>query len=793
MRTAVIRQCRLRGGSIYANAGGSYGSLVLEDSVIEKTTDEIGLWYPVRDCSIQRNIFLSSGGILVGTDGSVRVLVANNIFWEPANFGWEGAVISWACYDSSLILVQGNTFLTTNRVALRIEPGYSTPKMIATNNFWNTSDTNIINGMIFDKRDNTNCVNFIGFRPFLTEPDPMTPVLLPATITTQPASQVVNPGTNVSFSVVADGIGELNYQWQFNGLNLPGRTNAVLWLSNVTSNHAGSYTVVVGNFLGLAATSAVATLTVNFSLDINSTPYGSVQHSPDWPAYPSNALVTLMAVPAPGYGFIRWSGDARGSANPLVLTMDGNKLITAVFASLALTVSTQGVGMVAKAPDKVLYDLSEEVTLTATPGRWHAFSRWGDGVTNNPRLVTIGESNIYMAVFAPTTALETVTFGGVSRLAPVGVPAIFVDGRFVVSGPVTNGDSAQVSMSSSFPEGHIFYVVEAGGTSSPFTFYDQPLIITNSTTIRATAYSSDLSRVAEADPLEVIILPTYTLAATSAGGGTVTLDPAAGRYLSNMAVRVTAVPGVGWSFLRWTGDAGGTNRSITVDLNRNKAVQAVFGTALNTVAQGPGSVVLQPDRPFNPFGANVRLTAVPQAGYQFMLWGNAASGSTNPLDFVVRSATQTVAALFLPLSANQVTLTVLERGQGQVLRDPGLNVYANGQTVSLTATPDPAFAFMAWSGDATGTQNPLTVTLNGNKSVTALFTNTLALGIARSTEGCLLTVTVAGLTNCSIETSTDLSEWTSLTNLGLTLGHAQFSDSAVTNGFQRFYRATLPR
>lgn len=249
-----------------------------------------------------------------------------------------------------------------------------------------------------------------------------------------------------------------------------------------------------------------------------------------------------------------------------------------------------------------------------------------------------------MAVFAPTTALETVTFGGVSRLAPVGMPAIFVDGRFVVSGPVTNGDSAQVSMSSSFPEGHIFYVLEVG-TSSPFTLYNQPFAITNSTTIRATAYSSDLSRVAEADPLEVIILPTYTLTATSAGGGTVTLDPAAARYLSNMAVRVTAMPSAGWSFLRWTGDAAGTNRSITVNLTRNKAVEAVFGTVLNTVAQGPGSVVLQPNRPLHPFGSTVRLTAVPQTGHQFMLWGNAASGNTNPLDYAIRSATQAVAAL----------------------------------------------------------------------------------------------------------------------------------------------------
>ena len=43
--------------------------------------------------------------------------------------------------------------------------------------------------------------------------------------------------------------------------------------------------------------------------------------------------VTLTATPNAGYVFTGWSGDATGSANPLVITMDGDRVIGATFAS----------------------------------------------------------------------------------------------------------------------------------------------------------------------------------------------------------------------------------------------------------------------------------------------------------------------------------------------------------------------------------------------------------------------------------------------------------------------------
>src|SRR5438552_4693903 len=86
-------------------------------------------------------------------------------------------------------------------------------------------------------------------------------VLYPPSIATQPASQGVAEGQNGSFSVVVSGTARFAYQWTFNDTALPDATNASLALTNVQTNDAGSYRVVVTNSYG-SVTSAVATLTV---------------------------------------------------------------------------------------------------------------------------------------------------------------------------------------------------------------------------------------------------------------------------------------------------------------------------------------------------------------------------------------------------------------------------------------------------------------------------------------------------------------------------------------------------
>ena len=44
--------------------------------------------------------------------------------------------------------------------------------------------------------------------------------------------------------------------------------------------------------------------------------------------------MALTAVPAPGYSFDRWSGDASGTDNPTTITIDSNKSVVAHFKKL---------------------------------------------------------------------------------------------------------------------------------------------------------------------------------------------------------------------------------------------------------------------------------------------------------------------------------------------------------------------------------------------------------------------------------------------------------------------------
>src|SRR6185312_4650110 len=83
------------------------------------------------------------------------------------------------------------------------------------------------------------------------------------TITTQPANQTVTVGQSASFSVVASGTAPLTYQWQNNGTNIAGATNASYTTPATTSSDNGAvYSVVVSNSAG-SVTSNNVTLTVS--------------------------------------------------------------------------------------------------------------------------------------------------------------------------------------------------------------------------------------------------------------------------------------------------------------------------------------------------------------------------------------------------------------------------------------------------------------------------------------------------------------------------------------------------
>jgi len=128
----------------------------------------------------------------------------------------------------------------------------------------------------------------------------------------------------------------------------------------------------------------------------------------DGTLYAEDSVVTLEVTPNPDYVFDQWSGDASGSDNPLDVTMDGHKDITANFLA-CYTLSTQAVpssgGTVSAdvAPNCLgtKYLAGTAVELTATASDNHEFIAWsGDASgTENPVSVTMDDHYDVLALF----------------------------------------------------------------------------------------------------------------------------------------------------------------------------------------------------------------------------------------------------------------------------------------------------------------------------------------------------------------------------------------------------------
>ena len=93
--------------------------------------------------------------------------------------------------------------------------------------------------------------------------------------------------------------------------------------------------------------------------------------------------------------------------------------------------------------------------------------------------------------------------------------------------------------------------------------------------------------------------------------------------------------------------------------------------------------------------------------------------------------------------ANVYTLTTNVVGEGTVEGNAGS--YVEGTTATLTATPAEHYEFTGWTGDITSTDNPITLTVNADITVTANFVALPLYTItATANDAAMGTITVAG-------------------------------------------------
>ncbi|MCX6873575.1 MAG: chitobiase/beta-hexosaminidase C-terminal domain-containing protein, partial [Verrucomicrobia bacterium] len=494
--------------------------------------------------------------------------------------------------------------------------------------------------------------------------------------------------------------------------------------------------------------------------------------------YLTGTTATLTAVPAAGYVFTGWTGDATGTANPLSLLMDADKTIGATFTrQYTLTASTLSRGSITGIAAGGKYLTGTTATLTAVPAAGYVFTGWtgaASGTTNPLSLLMDADKTI------------GATYGG-------GIE-VLVGGQVPAGSEVVGRGTLMVTMHTAFANGTILYTLDGSAPSLGSKLYTGALTINRSCIVRAVAYSADFSSQMQSPPLAVVIVPTLT--ATTAGGGSVSVQPPDGSYASGSMATLTATPVAGWTFLQWLGDANGTDPVTSVQMSRNKCVQAVFGTAVNTTTVGSGTIRQNAVAAFYPYGTRIRFSGLPASGNYLAFWGNAVTSTDNPLDFPVTTPNPTVTAVFQPLGIGRFALALVAEGGGDVAATPAANRYNSGASVRVTAQPDVGQDFVGWSGDAAGSINPLTVAMNQNKAITAVFTKRPGLRIDTSPEGlvedgCRLTLTGEFGKQYEILGSADLVNWIRAGTLTNVYGTSQFTDDDATNLPRRFYRAAI--
>ncbi|MHC4120598.1 MAG: InlB B-repeat-containing protein, partial [Planctomycetota bacterium] len=164
--------------------------------------------------------------------------------------------------------------------------------------------------------------------------------------------------------------------------------------------------------------------------------------------------------------------------------------------------------------------------------------------------------------------------------------------------------------------------------------------------------------------------------------------------------------------------ASGATNPLTVTVTSSMTVTANFSINQYTVSvdsTAGGSTDQDGAHTIN-HGDTLTIAATPDTGYHFTGWSGDASGTSNPVTVTVTSA-MSITANF---SINQYTVNVDSSAAGSTDQD-GAHTIDDGDTLTIAATPDTGYHFTGWSGDASGTTNPLTVTVTSNMTVTASF------------------------------------------------------------------------
>jgi hypothetical protein len=155
------------------------------------------------------------------------------------------------------------------------------------------------------------------------------------------------------------------------------------------------------------------------------------------------------------------------------------------------------------------------------------------------------------------------------------------------------------------------------------------------------------------------------------------------------------------------------------------------GIGLHVEIEGQGTVD-QPEGPYEA-GAIVELTARPAPCWEFAGWSGYFESPDQTIEFPLTGQV-TLRAVFTEKKESTLTIEIL--GEGEVLVTPPGDVHPCGTEITLEAVSPEAdlpWAFLEWRGDAESTDNPLTIALERDMTITAVFSQNLDVLTARET------------------------------------------------------------
>ncbi|MBL9146059.1 MAG: putative Ig domain-containing protein [Verrucomicrobiaceae bacterium] len=474
-----------------------------------------------------------------------------------------------------------------------------------------------------------------------------------------------------------------------------------------------------------------AALPAQSLLDTAASPVGTGTTTGDG-SYAPGTNATVTATPAPGYKFLNWTDNAQvvSTNTSYTLAMDVNHSLVANFAPdvMQWNITTAAAPVAGGTTTGAgLYDDASNVTVVATPNAGYTFTNWtetGAPVSNSASYTFA--AGIDRDLVANFTALPTYTIG--TSAAPVAGGTTTGDGSFV------SGTNATLTAT---PNAGFFFVNwTVNGTqvstnaSYTFAVTANQTLVANFSVIGAT-------------------LRTISTSSSPVAGGTLS---GAGVYADGSSVTVTATPAQGYEFAKWK--IGGTQVSLdpsyTFTASANVTLTASFNRVYYVTADVFPAVggTTETDSSSYKLNENARVDAFPNAGYEFVGWSEngVVFSADNPISFKV-AADRTIVANFALIGGVNINTASAPVAGGDAL---GAGSYLIGDSVTVSAIPNPGYAFTNWTQGATivSSSADYTFTATASRSLVANFVQVVQFNIATSAAPALGgSVTGAGIYN----------------------------------------------